>query len=98
MGDLAVGGPYSIALESVEYAGQTVTDVFLSLGETFEFNLALGDASIEEVVVTASAVETVQVAVGPSSTFSFDDLQNLRLQAATRLISPFLEMLVQGRW
>lgn len=77
MGDLAVGGPYTIALDSVEYAGQTVTDVFLSLGETFEFNLALGDASIEEVIVTASAVETVQVAVGPSSTFSFDDLQNL---------------------
>ena len=77
MGDLAVGGPYTIALDSVEYAGQTVTDVFLSLGETFEFNLALDDASIEEVVVTASAVETVQVAVGPSSTFSFDDLQNL---------------------
>jgi outer membrane receptor for ferrienterochelin and colicin len=77
MNGLRVGGPYSIRLDSSEYANQTVTDVYLGLGETYTFNLALRAETLEEVVVTASAVESVQVAVGPNSTFNLDDLQNL---------------------
>lgn len=77
MGDLAVGGPYTILLSSPDYAEQRVTDVILALGETFDFNMALSPSTIEEIVVTAAAVQTIQVAIGPSSTFSFDDLQNL---------------------
>ena len=77
IGGLAVGGPYTVSMKSTDYAEQRVTDVYLSLGETFEFRVTLGDAGIDEIVVTASAAQTVQVAVGPSSTFNFDDLQNL---------------------
>jgi outer membrane receptor for ferrienterochelin and colicin len=77
MTGLRVGGPYSIQFESPEYASQTVTDVFLALGETYTFSLALSDQAVEEIVVTASTVQSVQVAVGPNSTFNFDDLQNL---------------------
>ncbi|MCH8945135.1 MAG: TonB-dependent receptor plug domain-containing protein, partial [Proteobacteria bacterium] len=51
--------------------------VYLTLGVAFEFSVALGAATIDEIVVTASATETVQIAVGPSSSFNFDDLQNL---------------------
>ncbi|MCG8371120.1 MAG: TonB-dependent receptor, partial [Proteobacteria bacterium] len=32
--------------------------------------------SIEEIVVTAALVQSAQVAVGPSSTFNFDEIQN----------------------
>ena len=34
------------------------------------------EATVDEIVVTAAAVQAVQVAVGPSSTFNFDDIQN----------------------
>jgi hypothetical protein len=74
---LAVGGPYTISTDSSQYAEQNITDVFLSLGEAFEFSAALADESIDEITVTAAAVQAVQVAIGPSSSFSFDDLQNL---------------------
>jgi hypothetical protein len=76
IGNLAVGGPYTIAISSENYADQRVTDIELSLGETFFLSLELGAAAMDEVVVTAAAVQAVQVAVGPSSTFNFDDIQN----------------------
>jgi hypothetical protein len=76
VGSLAVGGPYTIALTSADYASQSITDVMVGLGETFEFDVTLAAESIEEIVVTAAMVETAQVAVGPSSTFTFDEIQN----------------------
>ena len=74
---LAVGGPYSVSTSSGRYAEQTITDVYLSLGDVFEFSLSLGEDAIEEIIVTAALVQSAQVAIGPSSTFDFDDLQNL---------------------
>ncbi|MDJ0710802.1 MAG: TonB-dependent receptor [Woeseiaceae bacterium] len=77
IGSLSVGGPYTISLTSPNYASQTITDVNVALGETFDFSLTLTAESIEEIVVMASAIESVQVAIGPSSSFDFEDLQNL---------------------
>ncbi len=74
---LAVGGPYTVSTSSDRYAEQTITDVFLSLGEAFEFSVTLGEEAIDEIVVTAAVVQSAQVAIGPSSSYSFDDLQNL---------------------
>lgn len=76
IGDLAVGGPYTVAISSDAYANQQITNIDLSLGETFYLELSLGAATMDEVIVTAAAVQAVQVAVGPSSTFSFDEIQN----------------------
>ncbi len=77
VGDLAVGGPYTVAISTPNYAPQNITDIYIALGETFEFDLTLSGETIEEITVTAAMVESVQVAVGPSSTFNFDELQNL---------------------
>ena len=77
VGSVAVGGPYTISLTSPDYASQSITDVMISLGETFTFDVTLQAESIEEIVVTAAMLQTAQVAIGPSSAFSFDDLQNL---------------------
>ena len=63
-------------MTSADYASQSITDVMISLGETFEFNVTLAAESIEEIIVTAAMVETAQVAIGPSSAFSFDEIQN----------------------
>lgn len=73
---LRVGGPYSISIQSSEYAPQSVTDVYLGLGDTFTFDLSLGEAAVEEIVVTASALRTAQVALGPSATFTLADLED----------------------
>ena len=77
VGSLAVGGPYTISLTSTDYASQSITDVVIALGETFDFSVTLAAESIEEIVVTAAAVQSAQVAIGPSTAFNFDDLQNL---------------------
>jgi len=77
IGDVAVGGPYTISITSDDGASQSITDVFVALGETFSFELTLQEQQLEEIVVTAAAIQQVQVALGPSSTFDFDDLQNL---------------------
>ena len=77
VGSLAVGGPYTISLMSPQYASQTITDVRVALGETFDFSVTLTAESIEEIVVTAAVVQSAQVAIGPSTAFDFDDLQNL---------------------
>ncbi len=77
VGSLAVGGPYTISLTSAEYASQSITDVVVALGETFDFSVTLAAESIEEIVVTAAVVQSAQVAIGPSTALDFEDLQNL---------------------
>jgi len=74
---LSVGGPYTISMTSPNYASQSITDVMIGLGETFNFNVTLAAESIEEIVVTAAVVQSAQVAIGPSTAFNFDELQNL---------------------
>ena len=74
---LSVGGPYTISLVSTEYASQSITDVIVALGETYDFDVTLTAESIEEIIVTSAMVQSAQVAIGPSTAFSFDDIQNL---------------------
>lgn len=76
-GGLSVGGPYTVTISAPNFANQAVTDIFIGLGETLTFDMTLSTEAVEEIVVTASALGAVQVALGPSSTFNFDDLQNL---------------------
>ncbi len=73
---LRPGGPYSVEVTANAYARQTVNDIMLSLGDTYNFTVALRDSSVEEVIVSGSAVATAQTALGPASSFSLEDLQN----------------------
>lgn len=75
--NLTVGGPYTVSFTSDKYAEQSVTDVTIGLGETFEFDLALSPEAMDEIIVTSAGLQTAQVAIGPSTSFDFDDLQNL---------------------
>ena len=72
---LRVGGPYTVSIDSSQYSNQSVTDIYLSLGETFSFNIALSPSQVEEIVVTATAIQTQQIALGPASTFDRQLLQ-----------------------
>ncbi len=74
---LPVGGPYTILVQSSQYQDARVTDVYTNLSAAASFNIALGaaDQAIEEIVVTAKLVAVQQLAVGPGSAFSIDDIE-----------------------
>jgi len=74
---LSVGGPYTVIVSSDKFANQTVTDINLRLGDTFNLDLHLGADVLEEVIVTATMVRSTQLAVGPSSTFGLQDLETM---------------------
>ncbi len=72
---LRIGGPYSVSISAPGHADQTITDIYVSLGDTYAFNVTLSSETVEEIVVTAEAIEGIQVALGPSTTFTLQDLQ-----------------------
>lgn len=74
---LPVGGPYTIRVQSAEYQDAQVTDVYTSLSDAVTFAIALGiaDEAIEEIVTIASAVQTMDMAIGPSSSFSLAEIE-----------------------
>ncbi len=74
-GGLRPGGPYTIKADSDRYADATVSEIFLSLGETYTFTVSLGLNVTEEIITTAARIKTAEVAVGPSATFDVIDLE-----------------------
>ena len=73
---LRIGGPYTVKASAVGYSDQTVTDVYVRLGDTFFLPMQLGLSDMEEVIVTSAAVQTQQLALGPASTYNIEDLQD----------------------
>ncbi|MBT8098245.1 MAG: TonB-dependent receptor, partial [Gammaproteobacteria bacterium] len=74
---LPVGGPYTIRVQSARYQGTLVTDVFTNLSAAASFDLRLGalDETIEEIVTTAKMVATADLAIGPGTSFSLDEIE-----------------------
>lgn len=69
--NLRVGGPYQIMASAPGYQTSVVEGISLNLGETFDLNLALSaGAAADEIVVTGTAVQAVETALGPSATFN----------------------------
>ncbi|MBX2848003.1 MAG: TonB-dependent receptor [Acidiferrobacterales bacterium] len=79
--NLPVGNNYSVTVESSEFSAQKSEGVSLLLGQTGALNFALSSSDsaspLEEVVVTGSAVQVTQVAVGPSAVFGLDALEDV---------------------
>ncbi|MBU2180274.1 MAG: TonB-dependent receptor [Gammaproteobacteria bacterium] len=71
---LRVGGPYKIIVDSDTYADQTVEDVYLQLGDTFQLNKQLQAENVERIAVTGAVISTV--ANGSSSYFGERDIKN----------------------
>ncbi len=73
---LAIGGPFTIAVKSLEYKDALITDVYTNLSAAVTFNIALEEGLIEEVIVTGSAlIAGVPLAIGPSSNFNIQTLE-----------------------
>ncbi|MCH8135366.1 MAG: TonB-dependent receptor [Proteobacteria bacterium] len=77
---LSVGGPYTISVASSQYKDALITDVFTKLAGATTFNIALeaGAGAIEEIIVTASRdVAGADLAIGPSTSFTLAEIENL---------------------
>ncbi len=72
---LSVSGRYTVSVDTDAYTDQTISDVFLTVGDTTNVSFDLsGAATGDEIVVTATRSTAVAVAAGPSATFSAQDL------------------------
>ena len=73
---LPVGGPYEIRVESSQYQGALVTEVYTNLSAAANFNIVLAPAGeIEEIVTTARMVQTADLAIGPGTSFSLEEIE-----------------------
>lgn len=73
---LRIGGPYTVKASAAGFSDQTVTDIFIRLGDTFVLPMTLGASTLEEVIVTSAAIVTQQLALGPASTYNLEDIQD----------------------
>jgi outer membrane receptor protein involved in Fe transport len=77
---LESGGPYTVLIDTDNYVDQQVPDLMLSISDVSSLNISLErpvDQAIEEIVVTASALVTTKLAIGPSSSFTLETLENV---------------------
>ncbi|MDO6568259.1 TonB-dependent receptor [Alteromonas sp. 1_MG-2023] len=74
---LRVGGPYTVEIDSDEFADQTISDIYLELGESATIERTLESAAdYENIVVTASQVGSLAFGqTGPSANFDLATLQ-----------------------
>lgn len=76
--NLSVSGLYDINVTGAGYQGERVEDVGLSLGGTTSMNFDLaGGSSADEIIVVGQRSVLTDVAIGPSATFSRQDLDTL---------------------
>ena len=54
---LRIGGPYTVKASAIGYSDQTVTEIFVRLGDTFALPMTLGASDMEEVIVTSAAIQ-----------------------------------------
>jgi outer membrane receptor protein involved in Fe transport len=90
---LVVGGPYTIRVDSDDYRGTVVTDVFTTLAATSSFNIVLQEQTglMEEVIVVSSVtVAGADLAIGPSTAFNLAEIQ--AMPTITRQIRDVIRM------
>ena len=68
---------YTISVSAAGFAGQESPGLVVNLGQTAKVDFSLTVGSIEEIVVSASADQVVQVALGPSASFDLETLQSV---------------------
>ncbi|MGI9271803.1 MAG: TonB-dependent receptor [Woeseiaceae bacterium] len=76
---LGVGGPFTIRVDSSQYEDALITDVFTNLSSAATFNIPLqaSQEAIEEIITTARMVQSVDLAIGPGTAFTLEDLETM---------------------
>jgi hypothetical protein len=76
--NLPVGVNYTVEASVAGHGGERKQGLALNLGRTADVNFTLiASTTIDEIIVSESRLTTAQVAVGPSASFSLDDLQTV---------------------
>lgn len=74
---LRVGGPYTITFKSDNLAEDTVENVYLTLGETYQLKRSMKSVqTVERIAVTGRQLTANYGSSSPSSSFSLQDLQS----------------------
>ncbi|PZU06595.1 carboxypeptidase regulatory-like domain-containing protein [Sphingomonas sp.] len=73
---LRVGGPFTVTVSAPGYADSTVTDVQLVAGQPLAIPFAL-EPEGQEIVVSATRAKTVNLAAGPSTNITREDIQGV---------------------
>ena len=95
LNNVNVGGPYRIVISYIGFEERVIEDIYLSLGQTESFNVALSESSVtlDEVVVTAGGlfdgnrtgsetkVSQEQIAALPSADRGLNDYLRVTPQA-----------------
>ncbi len=75
---LQVGGPYEVRVSASAYKVALIPDVNVGLSEAATLTIPLESGAIEEVIVTASAqVAGAQLAIGPGTAFTIEDIESM---------------------
>ena len=73
---LRVGGPYKILVDSDKYADTEVSDIYLSLGETYQLSKALDATSnVERIQVSGAALSKFTGDNAPAARFDIEALE-----------------------
>ncbi|WP_419571803.1 TonB-dependent receptor [Rheinheimera sp.] len=71
---LRVGGPYRVVIDSDTYTDQTLENIFLQLGDTYQVNQSLQSDSVERIAVTGTSI--AYTSSGSSSYFGAEQIRN----------------------
>jgi hypothetical protein len=95
MPNMKVGGPYTITTSYLGYEDNTLSNVYLRLGESFRYNVTLSDADtlLDEVVVTGRS-GTVGTSSGSSTQISAEAIESM--PTLNRDIDDFLKLTPQS--
>lgn len=77
--NLPISATYTVTVSAADLQSQQVDNVPLVLGDTTNLSFSLSadaDRTLDTIVVTASATDLIQTAVGPNATFGLETLQN----------------------
>ncbi len=66
---LRVGGPYTVVVDSDEYADETKNNIFLQLGDTYRLKTQLEAVTVERIAISASRITETN---GASSIYGAD--------------------------
>ena len=76
-GGVRTGGPYTVTASARDFANAQVTDVYTTIGQTFELPLTL-EAVGKEIVVTASRVRGARsISSGPATVLTANDISKV---------------------
>ena len=79
VGGLEVGGPYIVLIDTDQYVDQRIPDLFLSISDISSLNITLQPTTgvVEEIVVMGARSVSTQLALGPSSAFGLEELEEM---------------------